>query len=99
MPLRYKQCRALGHSWVHRDRALSDEEDGFRRPIGVEYGSVGLVSECSNCSTVRTKWISRSGAMWPAIYRYPQGYQTHGDDTMQPVEWRSAFVVTVFGEA
>ena len=87
-PTDYAECRSLGHSWRHNGKPLGPFSDGV----------VGLVSKCSECGAERTKWISRSGALGPNSYRYPENYSQHGDDRLTTVEWRRTFVVTLFGE-
>lgn len=94
-PARFAECRALGHEWHHLNNGhpATDEQLGFRRPIGVEHGSVAFISTCP-CGTTRTKWLGRRGTHYPAIYRYPDGYQRRGEDErLSPTEWREAWVV------
>lgn len=96
--MNFAQCRAMGHSWQHRQRPVNDADDlGWSLPTGAEYGSVGLVSSCSNCGAKRTKWIGRSGSRGPVRYDYPEGYQTHGEG-LQVLDWRRSFVVRAFAE-
>jgi hypothetical protein len=97
-PLHYAACHAQGHSWVHRQRPVNDDDDvGFELPTGAEYGSVGLVSNCSTCATMRVRWVGRSGSRGPLRYYYPDGYQAKGEHLL-PIDWRRAFVVRAFSE-
>lgn len=99
-PMHYTQCRALGHAWQHLGRPASDTELGFRRPIGVESGSIAFISTCAQCGTKRTKWIGRFGALFPPIYRYPDGYEHHaseGEERVSQLDWRRAWVVNALG--
>jgi len=89
----------MTHQWQHSRRPATDEELGYRRPIGVEYGAVCFVSTCSHCGTTRSKFIGRSGAHFPAVYRYPDGYQRHGDDErLTGDEWRRVWVIETLGD-
>ena len=71
--------------------------DNSRAPHGVSFGTVGLQSQCSECKTWRTKWVTRSGEVLTR-YEYPDGYSLHGDDRLTPQQWRSSFVVRIFDE-
>jgi hypothetical protein len=93
VPMHYTECRALGHAWQHHGMA-NEQETGFRRPYYIEGNSLAFVSSCANCGTTRTKYIGRSGTLFPAIYRYPDGYQRKGEEErMSNLEWRRAWVV------
>lgn len=95
-PLRFEECRALGHEWKHRPEPLADEEMGFRGPpVGVDggMGTRAYLSTCQGCGATRTKWIGRSGTT-ANRYRYPEGYQRRGEDErMSASEWRQAWVL------
>lgn len=93
-PLRFAQCRSLGHEWRHKG-TVHDEN---KAPLGVSFGTVGLRSQCADCKTDRVKWVTRSGEVHTR-YDYPDGYSLHGDDRMSPQQWRSNFVERVFAEA
>ena len=93
-PLRFAQCRSLGHEWRHKG-VVTDEDT--KRPFGAQFGTVGLRSQCADCKTERTRWITRSGEVHTR-YEYPDGYSLHGDDRMSPQQWRSNFVTRVFDE-
>lgn len=97
-PVEYTDCRVLGHAWQHRGNPYDESSDGFWRslPDTLEHGSVGLVSICAHCGTTRTKFLTRSGIIGLTRYRYPDGYQTHGEH-VSPLDWRKAFVVQRFG--
>jgi hypothetical protein len=98
-PLRFAECRALCHEWHHQRRPLTDEETGFRRPMGVEYNALGYLSTCAVCGTTRTKWLGRSGSLGVTVYRYPEGYQRRGEDErVSPTEWRQAWVLRSLDE-
>jgi hypothetical protein len=96
---RFAECRALGHMWAHIGRPLTTEELGFKEPLGIEWGSVAFRSTCGHCGTTRTKWIGRSGTLYPARYTYPDGYERRGEEErMTQGDWRKAWVVNVLGE-
>jgi hypothetical protein len=60
---------------------------------------VGFRSICSWCSTERIKWVTRSGVLDKSPeYRYPDGYQTHGDDRQSLSEWRQEFIITTLDD-
>jgi len=65
--------------------------------MGVEFGTVGLRSQCADCKTDRVKWVTRSGEVHTR-YEYPDGYSMHGEDRLSPKEWRHNFVVRIFDE-
>lgn len=85
--LEWARCRALGHSWRHN-----------AQPVGGEDGVIGFTSSCSFCGTQRTKWISRRGVLGPLRYEHPANYARHGDSRLTTLEWRTTFIVTVFGD-
>jgi hypothetical protein len=85
----FAACRALGHEWKHMGRAA---EAG-------RWNAVGYISNCAHCGTVRTKWVGRSGALFPTTYRYPDGYSRTGDQRLSTQAWRREWVVTVMAEA
>lgn len=87
-PLRFAQCRSLGHEWRHKGTV-----DGG----ATQWGSIGLRSQCSDCKTERTKWVTRSGEV-NTRYEYPDGYSRHGEERISPQQWRSSFVLTLFDE-
>jgi hypothetical protein len=92
---RFAQCRSLGHEWKHAGRVSDDDPDGSRllgRPS--TFGMIGFRSICSWCGAERIKWVTRSGHLDKSCeYRYPDGYQTHGDDRQSLSEWRQEFIV------
>lgn len=93
-PMHYMECRALGHAWRHQGRPATDNDLGFKRPVGIGAGSAAFVSTCANCGTTRTKWIGRNGALFPAVYRYPDGYERRGEEEhMSHLDWRKAYIV------
>ena len=92
-PVIFAQCRSLGHEWRHKGRV----QDNSRAPMGIEFGTVGLMSQCADCTTVRIKWITRSGEVHTR-YDYAEGYQHRGEDKLTPQEWRSQFVTQLFDE-
>lgn len=92
----YAQCRSLGHEWRHK--GPMERSGKLRAPYSVDSGSIPLVSQCSDCKTWRTKWITRSGEVL-SRYEYPDGYATHGDDRRTSREWRASFVATLFDNA
>jgi len=57
----------------------------------------------SECGTVRVKWIGRSGSLGTTLgttsHYYPDGYQTHGEETLSREQWRRSWIITVFREA
>ena len=93
-PERFAECRALGHEWHHRPEPARPTEE--TPPLGFK-NAAGFVSVCGQCSTVRIKWLSRFGHLGPTTYRYPDGYQTKGDETLSREAWRKTWVVSVFG--
>jgi hypothetical protein len=92
-PLIFEQCRSLGHEWRHKGRVT----DTNRAPFGIEFGTIGLQSQCADCTTVRVKWITRSGEVHNR-YDYPDGYQRRGEEKRTPQEWRHDFVARLFDE-
>jgi hypothetical protein len=92
-PLRFAQCRSLGHEWRHKGVM----QDNSKAPFGVEFGTVGLRSQCADCKTDRVKWVTRSGEVITR-YDYPDGYSRHGEERLTSREWRSNFVVRIFNE-
>lgn len=92
-PLRFAQCRSLGHEWRHKGVVA----ENARAPLGISFGTVGLRSQCADCKTDRIKWVTRSGEVITR-YEYPDGYSLHGDDRLSPQQWRSSFVVRIFDE-
>lgn len=95
VPLEYARCRSLGHSWQHRKTPYNPKEDGGSWQETM--GAIGFVSVCDTCNTKRTKWVMRSGALGNTSYDYPDGYSSHGEDRLAPMDWRKSFVVRVFG--
>jgi hypothetical protein len=93
-PLRFAQCRSLGHEWRHRGTVTDGDT---KRPFGALHGTVGLRSQCADCKTERVKWVTRSGEVHTR-YEYPDGYSLHGEDRMSPQQWRSSFVQRVFDD-
>jgi len=102
-PMRFAACRANGHEWHHHKPIGSDEATGmteqpktkFRAPFGGSYGMVGIPSICTQCGSERMRWLTRSGESLMR-YNHPDGYEQRGDDRMLPIEWRKAYVATVF---
>ena len=92
---KYAQCRSLGHTWKHR-----------KDPVGADAGSppswlhqpLGIMSVCTDCGCERIKWIGRSGTLGTTTYRYPEGYQTRGEETVDRQTWRRTWIVSVFGD-
>jgi len=58
---------------------------------------IGLQSQCSDCKTWRTKWITRSGEVVNR-YDYPDGYSRRGEDRLTSKQWRSSWAVTLFDD-
>lgn len=92
--LTYVECHALGHSWQHKGPLL----DGSKVPMGIEFGSVALLSICAGCHTQRTRFVTRSGQRYKPKYEYPDGYASRGDDRRTPQEWVSGFVSNLFDQ-
>jgi len=93
-PVIFAQCRSLGHEWRHKGKV----QDTTKAPLGIEFGTIGLVSQCADCTTTRIKWITRSGEVH-SRYDYPEGYQRRGEDERRsPQEWRQEFVSQLFEE-
>ena len=88
------ECHSLGHQWKHTGLIGTDDPDS-RAPFGGSYGMVGYRSICSNCTSVRTKWITRSGEVVNR-YEYVDGYSRRGDDRLSPQQWRTSFAVSLF---
>ena len=91
--MRFAQCRSLGHEWRHKGVVT----DNSKAPYGVEFGTVGLRSQCADCKTDRVKWVTRSGLVHTR-YEYPEGYSQHGEERLSPQEWRTTFVVRIYDE-
>jgi hypothetical protein len=96
VPMEYARCRSLGHTWAHRNKPYNPQDDGGSWYL--QSGMAGFVSVCTSCQTKRTKWVMRSGSLGPTTYDYPEGYSTHGEERLRPMDWRRAFVVRVFGD-
>lgn len=95
-PVRFAQCRSMGHEWHHNPPVGSDEnETSFRVPFAGAVGMVGIHSVCNQCRSQRMRWVTRAGE---SIMRYdhPEGYEQHGEDRLSPMEWRVTFVASVF---
>lgn len=90
------ECHSLGHQWRHTGLVGTDDPDS-RAPFGGSFGMVGYRSICSNCKTVRTKWITRSGEVVNR-YDYVEGYSRRGEDRLTPHQWRTTLAVTLFAE-
>jgi len=88
------ECHSLGHQWRHTGLIGSDDENA-RAPFGGSFGMIGYRSICSNCKTVRTKWITRSGEVMNR-YEYAEGYSRRGDERLSPHQWRASLAVTLF---
>lgn len=71
--------------------------DNAKAPLGIEFGTIGLRSQCADCKTDRIKWVTRSGEV-RTRYDYPDGYSQHGEDKLTTQEWRSSFVLRLFDE-
>jgi hypothetical protein len=82
----FAACRVLGHEWRHVGRATEDAS---------RFGVYGFRSACSHCGTERTKWLVRSGESAKVAYRYPKDYATHGEDRLEPTQWRKVFIVSM----
>lgn len=90
-PQRFAQCRSLGHEWKYKGKV------GHNDPTSVLWGSIGLQSQCSVCTTWRTKWITRSGEV-ATRYEHPDGYSQTGEDRLSLQEWRSTFVTSLWDD-
>ena len=87
---RWAQCRALGHSWVHKGPV-----DGEAQPPMGFFNAVGVRSICAYCKTERIKWLGRYGSLGTTTYRnYPDGYSRHGDQRLSNSDWRHTWIVT-----
>ena len=84
-PESFALCRAFGHSWRHRQ----PQRD-------VNSTLIIQLSQCPECTTLRTRYVTRSGTVRPARYEHPDGYATHGDDRKTLPEWRLVIVATLF---
>ena len=93
-PQQIVECHSLGHQWRHTGLIGTDDHDA-RAPFGGSYGMIGYRSICGNCTTVRTKWITRSGEVLNR-YEYVDGYSRRGDDRLSPHQWRTALAVSLF---
>jgi hypothetical protein len=67
MDVEHLQCRDFGHSW---------------RPFSVQWvNRLNLYEyqlKCMRCTTIRTRWHDRTGAVVSSNYDYVEGYQIHG---------------------
>jgi hypothetical protein len=70
-------------------------QDNAKAPLGVEFGTIGLRSQCADCKTDRVKWVTRSGEV-RTRYDYPDGYSQHGEEKLSSQEWRHQFVIRIF---
>lgn len=93
-PQQIVECHSLGHQWRHTGLIGTDDHDA-RAPFGGSYGMIGYRSICGNCTTVRTKWITRSGEVVNR-YEYVEGYSRRGDDRMSHQQWRQSLAVSLF---
>lgn len=85
----FAECRSLGHEWRKGKPIGSDD--------GVNWGSIGIPSECSNCGTSKVRWITRSGES-KTRYEYPDGYSRHGEEVLSVREWRHEYIETIFSQ-
>ena len=85
----YAECRALGHSWAHMPAHNAADS----------YGAYGFRSQCSHCTTIRTKWITRSGSYRSPTYEYPKDYATRGDERLSGEQWRRVLITNLIGES
>lgn len=68
LPERFLECRDLGHSW----------RPWTARAFGGRLGGFESVLRCSDCGTLRTRTLSRTGAVMSSHYTYPDGYLVAG---------------------
>lgn len=95
MAEKYAECRALGHSWVHRRTRLTPEEQAEmpRPPISAGWmAAIVAYSTCPECTTERIKWIGRGGSQSASRYRYPPDYQRTGENKLTPAQWRQEWI-------
>lgn len=64
---RFLQCRDFGHSWRPFSANWSEQ-----------YQSYSSQLRCDRCTTVRTRWLTRTGAMMGGGYDYSEGYLVKG---------------------
>jgi hypothetical protein len=96
--LEWAQCRSMGHEWKHQGRITDETDPGHQPPVGMQYGSAGFRSVCTECGTERVRWISRSGLLGPMRYNHPDGYSRTGDAKLTGQEWRKTWLVKLLGE-
>src|SRR5436190_11061181 len=79
--LQWAQCRqsVLGHEWRHDGLITDDSELGYRVPISMPANSVGYRSQCTNCTTIKVKWMSRHTFESMTRYYHPDGYSRQGE--------------------
>lgn len=97
LAIRFAECRSLGHEWRKGKPIGIDDNDGRRKPFGMDTGMIGIPSHCANCGTEKVRWISRSGDS-TTRYEYPDGYSRHGDDRLTAQEWRHEYVETIWAQ-
>jgi len=85
---KYWKCRApFSHSWD--DYNLT--ETG-RQPRSLKRNSLFISRLCTQCGTVKWKWIASNGGMTHWYYDYPEGYSIPGEgERVAPVEFRIAY--------
>jgi len=63
----YIQCRDFGHSWRPFTARWMQSENAYESQL-----------KCTRCTTVRTRWLSRTGEQLTGQYNYADGYLVKG---------------------
>lgn len=98
MPVGFIECHTMGHQW-HRVATIGADEqvDGIKRPYGRTGGMLGYHSQCTNCTTFRIAWITRSGDKINR-YGYVDGYSRRGGDRVTHADYRRTYAAILFDE-
>ena len=67
MNVEYLQCRDFGHAWRPYHARWIPQDNCYRTDL-----------RCSRCTSMRTRYLSASGAQLSGNYDYPEGYLTKG---------------------
>lgn len=67
MSVDHLQCRDFGHSWRPFSARWMPRENYYESQL-----------RCARCHTIRTRWLSRTGAQVGGSYDYAEGYQIKG---------------------
>ena len=92
----FAECRAMNHSWRHHKQTIGNTHPRYHAPFN--WRAVGKVSTCSQCKSVRVRWMTESGEVINRYYPV-EGYSRAGDpDKPTLKQWRRFYIADVFAE-